>query len=63
MFQKMSKNSSLKETGSSYSQKFICSDNPRQTIWQKVKKSSKIGQDFKNLLPNFECFLRDTAKV
>ena len=59
----MSKNSSSKETGLSYGQKFVYSDNPRQNIWQKVKKSSKIGQDFKNLLPNFECFLRDIAKV
>ena len=30
--QKMSKNSSLKETGPSYGQRFVCSDNPRQNI-------------------------------
>ena len=59
----MSKNSSSKETGLSYGQKFVYSDNPRQNIWQKVKKSSKIGQDFKTFLPNFECFLRDIVKV
>ena len=52
----MSKNSSLKETGPSYGQKFVCSDNPGQNIWHKVKKSSKIGQDFKNLLSNFAFF-------
>ena len=46
MLQKMSKNSSLKETGPSYSQKFVYSDNPGQNVWHKVKKSSKIGQDF-----------------
>ena len=59
----MSKNSCLKETGPSYGQKFVCSDNPGQNICQKVKKSSKIGQDFKNLISNFACFLRAIAKV
>ena len=42
----MSKNSSLKETGQSYGQKCFSSDHPRLNIWQKVKKPSKIGQDF-----------------
>ena len=37
--------------------------NPGQNIWQKVKKSSKIGQDFKNLLSNFACFLTAIVKV
>ena len=59
----MSKNSCLKETGPSYSQKFVCSDNPGQNIWQKVKKSSKIGQDFKKLISTFACLLRAIAKV
>ena len=36
---------------------------PGQNIWYKVKKSSKIGQDFKNLLPNFACFLTAIVKV
>ena len=31
--------------------------NPAQSIWHKLKKSSKIGQDFKNLLSDFACFL------
>ena len=52
----MAKNSCLKETESSNGQKFVCLDNPGQNIWQKLKKSSKIGQDFKNLLSNFACF-------
>ena len=59
----MSKNSSLKETGSNYSQKYVCSDNPGQNTWHKLKKSSKIGQDFKNLLSNFACFLTAIVKV
>ena len=37
--------------------------NPGKNIWQKVKKSSKIKQDFKNLLPNFAFCLRAIAKV
>ena len=40
----MSKNSSVKETGPSYSQKIVCSDNPGQNNWQKIKKYSKIGK-------------------
>ena len=52
----MSKNLSLKETGPNYGQKLVCSDNPGQNIWHKVKKSSKIEQDFKDLLSNFACF-------
>ena len=59
----MSKNLSLKETGPSYGQTFVCSDNPGQNSWHKVKKSSKIGQDFKNLLSNFACFLTAIVKV
>ena len=58
----MSQNSSLEETGPNYGQKFVCSDNPGQNIWHKVKKSSKIGQDFKNL-SNFACFLTAIVKV
>ena len=59
----MSKNSSLKETGLSYGQKLVCSDNPEQNILHKVKKASKIGQDFKNVLSNFMCFLTGIVKV
>ena len=31
--------------------------NPGQNMWHKVKKYSKVGQDFKNLISNFLCFL------
>ena len=37
--------------------------NPGQNIWHKVKKSSKTGQDFKNLLSNFACFLTAIRKA
>ena len=33
--------------------------NPGQNIWHKVKKYSKIGEDYKNLRPSFvffDCF-------
>ena len=59
----MSKNSSVKETGPSYSQKLVCSDNPGQNIWHKVKKYSKIGQEFKNVISNFACFLTAIVNV
>ena len=37
--------------------------NPLQNIWDKVKKSSKLEQDFKDLLPNFACFFTAIVKV
>ena len=37
--------------------------NPGQSIWYKVEKSSKVGQDFKSLLSNFACFLTAIVKV
>ena len=40
-----------------------CSDNPLQNIWHKVKKSSKLEQDFKNLLLHFACFFPAIVKV
>ena len=36
--------------------------NPGQNIWHKLKKSSKIRQDFKNL-SNFAYFLTAIVKV
>ena len=54
---KISENFSVKETEPSYRQKFVCSDVPGKNIWHKVKKYSKIGQDFKNIRFNFACFL------
>ena len=53
----------MKETGPSYGQKFVCSDNPGQNIWQRVKKYSKIGQDLKNVIYNFACFLTAVVNV
>ena len=37
-------------------QKFVCSDNPGQNIWHKVKRYNKIGQDCENIISNFACF-------
>ena len=42
---------------------FFYSDNPSENIWHKVRKSSKIGQNFKNLLSNFGYFLTAIVKV
>ena len=52
----MSKNSSVKETGPSYGQKFLCSDNPGQNIWQKVRKYTIIGQDHKKVISSLRVF-------
>ena len=54
---------SLKETGPSCDQNFVCSDNPGQNILNKVKKSSKIGQDYKTLASIFAYILNAIAKV
>ena len=59
----MSKIWSMKETGLSYGQKFVCSDNPGKNIWNKIKKFSKIGQDKKSLLSSFAGFLNAISKV
>ena len=48
--------SSGKETGPSYSQKFVSSNNPSQNIRHKLKQISKTEQDFKNVISNFTCF-------
>ena len=37
--------------------------NPGQNIWNKIKKSSKTGQDKKVLISTFACFLTAIAKV
>ena len=37
--------------------------NPGQNIWHKVKKYGKIGQDFKNVISNFACFLTAIVNV
>ena len=61
----MSRDLSLKETGSSYDKNLVCSDNSGQNIRNEVKKSSKIGHDFEvsfyilfdRYLPKFKLFL------
>ena len=37
----MSKYLNLEESGRSYDQEFVCSDNPRQNIWNKVEKTDQ----------------------
>ena len=37
--------------------------NPGKNIWNKIEKSSKIGQDKKSLISTFACFLTVTAKL
>ena len=37
--------------------------NPGQNTWHKVKKYNKIGQDFKNVISNFACFLTAIVNV
>ena len=45
--------------------KTLCftSYNPGQNIWHNVKKYSKIGQGFKNILSTFKCFLTAIVNV
>ena len=44
-------------------EKFVCSDNLRQYVWNKVEKSSRIEKDKKSLISAFACFLIAIAKV
>ena len=37
--------------------------NPRKNVWNKIEKSSKIGQDKKSWISPFRCFLTGTAKI
>ena len=37
--------------------------NPRKNVWDKIEKSSKIGQDKKSWISPFRCFLTGTAKI
>ena len=37
--------------------------NPVQNIWQKIKRYNKIGQGFKNIIPNVRCFLTAIVNV
>ena len=43
--------------------KFLCSDNPGQNIWHKLKKYSKIGKDHKSLISKFAFFLITFLKI
>ena len=59
----MSKNWSWKETAPINDQKFACSDDPRQNIWNKMEQSSKTGQEKKSLVSAFACFFTAIHKV
>ena len=59
----MSKNLSLKETGISYHKTFVYSDNPGKDLWNKVKKCSKIGLDWKKLISPFVYSLNTIMKI
>ena len=48
----MSKKKLFKDTGLSYDQKFLSSDNPGQSIWNKIEKSIKIRQDLQVSISN-----------
>ena len=37
--------------------------NSGKNIWHKVKRYNKIGQDFKNTISNFACFLTAIVNV
>ena len=37
--------------------------NHGQNIWHKVNRYNKIGQDFKNIISNFVCFLTAIVNV
>ena len=37
--------------------------NPSQNIWHKLKKYSKIRQDFKNVISNFVFFLTAIVNI
>ena len=36
---------------------------PDKSIWNKIEKSSKIGEDKKSVISTFACFLSAMAKV
>ena len=59
----MSKNWSWNGTGPYYDQKFACSYNPGQNIWNKMKQSSKTGQEKNSLIFFSACFLTAIGKM
>ena len=58
----MLKNWSLTETLPSSDKNVACSDNPRQSIWNKKEKSSKLGQRNESFISSFTCFLTAITK-
>ena len=59
----MSRQRSSVETRPSYDQRLVCPDNSRKNIWNKVEKSSKIGQVQKTLIFAFAEFLTAVTEV
>ena len=56
-------NSSEKKADPSYGQKFVSFHHANQSIWQKLKKYSKFGQDFNNVLSDFSYFLAAIVNI
>ena len=52
-----------KKPGTSYTQKFVCSHNLGQNIWNKVRKPSETGQSQKSLISAFVSFLIAIASL
>ena len=53
----------MNKTGPTQDQNFVCSDNPGQSICNKIEKSSKNREEKKSLRSTFVCFLTAIAKV
>ena len=51
----------MNETGTSWVQKSVSSDNLGQDIFNEIEKSSKTGQDKKSLISPFACVLTATG--
>ena len=51
------------ENETSCKQKFVHADNLRQNIWNKVKKSSQVGQKQKSLITASAQFLTAIRKI
>ena len=59
----MSKNESLNKSGPSEDENFVRSDNPGQTIWNKIDKSSKTREGKDKFRVYFCVFFIAIAKV
>ena len=62
-YRKCQKKLKLRENGASEDQNFVCSDNPGQSMWNKIEKSGKTEWDKKSLKSTLACFLTALAKV